>query len=590
MLKELQVRNFAIIDDVRIKFHKGLNVLTGETGAGKTLVIEAINLLIGERAAIDLIRDGEDKLLVQGYFDLKDNSAAVDYLLSENLVESREECDDIVITREFNRNGKNRAFINGIFTRVSNLKKLGELFLDIHGQHDHQYLLDNKTHLEIIDRFGKQKISDAKKYYLESLEDYKKKKNDLIRLKELEKIKEDKLKDLNYRYEEIRKLDIKENEEEMLENEVRILKNYEKIYRLATEAKEIIDGGNIETPAIRESLAVLNKNIEELAEIDHNFKKFTESLSPVTTIVEELGHSLASYLADFDFSSEKLDSIQERLYRLAEIKSKYKMDLSLINEYAEKLKNEIDELESLDLEIEKKQAEYNKSEEILIKRALILSELRKETIDELKNNITCEMVELGFKSVSFIPRHEFKEGDDGIEINNKKIKFTSDGIDDIEFLISLNTGESEKPLNKIASGGEISRIMLAIKSAISSVEKITTMIFDEIDAGIGGATSLIVGEKLYKISRNCQVIAITHLAQIACFADAHYFIDKHIEANRTKIKIKKLDLSDKVREISRMISGFKDSEIAAMHAGELIEKCNYIKNNLDEERKINIEN
>jgi len=590
MLKELQVRNFAIIDDVRIKFHKGLNVLTGETGAGKTLVIEAINLLIGERAAIDLIRDGEDKLLVQGYFDLKDNSAAVDYLLSENLVESREECDDIVITREFSRKGKNRAFINGIFTRVSNLKKLGELFLDIHGQHDHQYLLDNKTHLEIIDRFGKQKISDAKKYYLESLEDYKKKKNDLIRLKELEKIKEDKLKDLNYRYEEIRKLDIKENEEEMLENEVRILKNYEKIYRLATEAKEIIDGGNIETPAIRESLAVLNKNIEELAEIDHNFKKFTESLSPVTTIVEELGHSLASYLADFDFSSEKLDSIQERLYRLAEIKSKYKMDLSLINEYAEKLKNEIDELESLDLEIEKKQAEYNKSEEILIKRALILSELRKETIDELKNNITCEMVELGFKSVSFIPRHEFKEGDDGIEINNKKIKFTSDGIDDIEFLISLNEGESEKPLNKIASGGEISRIMLAIKSAISSVEKITTMIFDEIDAGIGGATSLIVGEKLYKISRNCQVIAITHLAQIACFADAHYFIDKHIEANRTKIKIKKLDLSDKIREISRMISGFKDSEIAAMHAGELIEKCNYIKNNLDEERKINIEN
>jgi len=422
------------------------------------------------------------------------------------------------------------------------------------------------------------------------MEDYKKKKNDLIRLKELEKIKEDKLKDLNYRYEEIRKLDIKENEEEMLENEVRILKNYEKIYRLATEAKEIIDGGNIETPAIRESLAVLNKNIEELAEIDHNFKKFTESLSPVTTIVEELGHSLASYLADFDFSSEKLDSIQERLYRLAEIKSKYKMDLSLINEYAEKLKNEIDELESLDLEIEKKQAEYNKSEEILIKRALILSELRKETIDELKNNITCEMVELGFKSVSFIPRHEFKEGDDGIEINNKKIKFTSDGIDDIEFLISLNEGESEKPLNKIASGGEISRIMLAIKSAISSVEKITTMIFDEIDAGIGGATSLIVGEKLYKISRKCQVIAITHLAQIACFADAHYFIDKHIEANRTKIKIKKLDLSDKVREISRMISGFKDSEIAAMHAGELIEKCNYIKNNLDEERKINIEN
>jgi DNA repair protein RecN (Recombination protein N) len=590
MLKELQVRNFAIIDDVRIKFHKGLNVLTGETGAGKTLIIEAINLLIGERADVDLIRDGEDKLLVQGYFDLKDNIAAVDYLLAENLIENREECDDIVITREFSRNGKNRAFINGIFTRVSSLKKLGKLFLDIHGQHDHQYLLDSKTHLELVDRFGKDKILDAKKQYIESLEDYKKKKNDLLKLKELEKVKEDKLKDLNYRYEELRELDIKENEEEILENEARVLKNYEKIYRLATEAKEIIDGGNIEAPSMRESLAVIYKNIEELAGIDHNFKKFTESLSPIVSIVDELGHSISSYLADFDFSSEKLDSIQERLYKLAEIKNKYKMDLNLINEYAEKLKNDISKFESLDYEIGKKQEEYNESEEILIKRALTLSELRRETISELKNSITDEMIELGFKSVSFIPGQELIESDDGVKINNKKIKFTGDGIDNIEFLISLNTGESEKPLNKIASGGEISRIMLAIKSAINPVEKITTMIFDEIDTGIGGATSFIVGEKLYKISRNCQVIAITHLAQIACFADAHYFIDKHTEANRTKIKIKKLGFPDKVTEISRMISGYKDSEIAAMHAGELIEKCNYIKNNLEEERKINIEN
>src|SRR4030066_282471 len=218
MLKELQVRNFAIIDDAKIKFQKGLNVLTGETGAGKTLIIEAINLLIGERAVVDLIRDGEDKLLVQGYFDLKANPNAIDFLLSENLIENKEECDDLVITREVNRNGKNRAFINGIFTQVNNLKNLGELFLDIHGQHDHQYLLDNKTHLEIIDRFGKEKISDTKKDYIESLEDYTGQKNDYMKLKELEETKEEKLKDLSYRYEEIKNLNIKENEEELLEN------------------------------------------------------------------------------------------------------------------------------------------------------------------------------------------------------------------------------------------------------------------------------------------------------------------------------------------------------------------------------------
>src|SRR4030043_1207400 len=586
MLKELQVRNFAIIDDAKIKFQKGLNVLTGETGAGKTLIIEAINLLIGERAVVDLIRDGEDKLLVQGYFDLKANPNAIDFLLSENLIENKEECDDLVITREVNRNGKNRAFINGIFTQVNNLKNLGELFLDIHGQHDHQYLLDNKTHLEIIDRFGKEKISDTKKDYIESLEDYTGKKNDYMKLKELEETKEEKLKDLSYRYEEIKNLNIKENEEELLENEARVMKSYERIYILATEARGIIDGNNIGTPSISENLAVLDKNIEELAEIDHNFTKFSGSLSTLGNIIEELGHNLGSYLADFDFSSDKLDSIQERLYKLSEIKNKYNMDLNLINKYAGKLKDEINDFENLDYEIEKKQIEYDKARETLIKKALKLSELRKETIADLKNNVTCEMIDLGFKSISFTARQVFTEGENGIEINNKKIKFTTDGVDDIEFLISLNAGESEKPLKKIASGGEISRIMIALKSVISFVDKITTMLFDEIDTGIGGAASLVVGEKLYKISRNCQVIAITHLAQIACFSDAQYFIDKFVEKNRTKIKIKKLDSRDKIKEILRMMSGFGDSDIAAMHAGELMDKCNLIKNNLTE-RKVN---
>jgi DNA repair protein RecN (Recombination protein N) len=589
MLKELQVRNFAIIDDARIKFQKGLNILTGETGAGKTLIIEAINLLIGERAAEDLIRDGEEKLLVQGYFDLRGNPSAINFLLSENLIEKEEECDDIVITREVNRNGKNRAFINGIFTQVNNLKRLGELFLDIHGQHDHQYLLDSRTHLEIIDKFGKEKISGIKKDYIKCLKDYINKKNDFMKLKELERTKEEKLEDLSYRYSEIKNLNIGENEEEILENEARVLKNYEKIYRLATEARSIVDGNNTDIPSISENIAILGKNIEELAEIDHNFRDFSVSLSSFGSMIEELGHNLGSYLADFDFGSGKLDIIQERLYRLSEIKKKYNMDLNSVNKYAEKLKDEIDKLDNLDYEIGKKQAEYDKAKEILIKKAFLLSESRKETIEDLKDNVTAEMLDLGFKSVSFTPRQEFIEGDNGVEIKNKKIKFTGDGVDNIEFLISLNIGESEKPLKKIASGGEISRIMLALKSAISSVDKISTMIFDEIDAGIGGATSIVVGEKLYKISGNCQVIVITHLAQIACFSDVHYFIDKCVKDNRTKIKIKKLDSQGRIKEISRMMSGFGDSDIATMHSRELMDKCKNIKNNLTE-RKINIEN
>ncbi|MCG2791103.1 MAG: DNA repair protein RecN [Actinomycetia bacterium] len=590
MLKELQVKNFAIIDDARIKFQKGLNILTGETGAGKTLIIEAINLLIGERAGSDLIKDGEDKLLVQGYFDFKNNPMAINYLLSENLIEEEDASDDIVITREVTRIGKNRAFINGIFTQVSNLKKLGEFFIDIHGQHDHQYLLDYKTHIEIIDRFGKDRILDAKRDYSESLEKYFKKREEFLKLKELKNVREEKLKDLNYRYEEIKKLNIKENEEEILENEIRILKNYEKIYRLASEGKKIIDSEDTGIPSLSNNIAVLDKNIAELAEIDHEFKKFCDRLSTLGDFIEEISHSLNSYLANFDFSTERLDSIQERLYKLSEIKKKYNLDLNSTTGYAEKLKEEIESFEDLDSEIDKKQMEYNETREILIKKALLLSALRKEVVVDLEKSVTDEMTDLGFKSVSFQPQHRLLEGNgDGIEIENKKIKFSKNGIDDIEFLISLNIGEAVRPLRKIASGGEISRIMLALKSVISFVDNITIMIFDEIDVGIGGAASLVVGEKLYKISRNCQIIAITHLAQIACFSDAHYFIDKIIEGKRTKIKIKKLDPDSKIKEISRMISGMKESDISVKHAEELLEKCNTIKSDLIE-GKTKVEN
>jgi DNA repair protein RecN (Recombination protein N) len=589
MLKELQVKNFAIIDDVRIRFQKGLNVLTGETGAGKTLIIEAINLLIGERSDIDLIRDGEDRLMVQGYFDFRRSILASNFLLSEKFIENEKECDDVVITREVNRDGKNRAFINGIFTRVGNLKKLGEFFIDIHGQHDHQYLLDYSTHLDIIDRFGGERISAAKKDYSKSLEKYSIRDNELKKLEELNKVKEERLKDLNYKYEEITKLSIKENEEKILENEARVLKNYEKIYLLASDIKKIIDGENSDASSLRENLAVINRNIEELSEIDNKFKDFNHDLLSIIDTIDEINHFIGSYLADFNFSNDKLDSIQERLFRLSEIKKKYNMDLNSINEYAKKLKDEIDSYENIDAEIDKKQIEYNEAKDSMVKNALKLSELRKEMMMDLKDNISYEMADLGFKSVSFVPQHRYIEISNGIEIENKKVRFTRNGIDAIEFLISLNAGETEKPLKKIASGGEISRTMLALKSVISSIDRITTMVFDEIDAGIGGTISLVVGEKLFRISRNCQVIVITHLAQIACFSDVHYFIDKFIKNNRTGIKIRKLDLDSRVKEISRMMSGLSDSNIAVMHAEELVEKCNSIKNELIE-RKIKIEN
>ncbi|MFO7928403.1 MAG: DNA repair protein RecN [Candidatus Humimicrobiaceae bacterium] len=578
MLTELQVKNFAIIDDAALRFKEGLNILTGETGAGKTLVIEAINLLIGERADSTLIRDGEDRLLVQGYFDFRKNNTVLNFLKERNLLDRGN--SETVITRELNRVGKNKAFINGIFVQVNTLKELSALFIDIHGQHDHQYLLEPKTHINIIDRFGKQEIEPAKESYLKSLSSYKQKKAKLDKLVELQGKKEDKLVDLKYRLDEIESLNIKQDEESKLENEKRILKNHEQIYQLSSNIIDIIKGGTEEHAPLGDSLALLEKNLGQLANIDENFKKFEEEVSSVAVIIEELSHYINSYIADFDYSAERLDFIQERLYRLSEIKKKYGMDLASIQDYAGEIREEINNFENIDSQIEKAETELKQQEEDLRKKALNLFNLRNQVSEKIEESIKEELGDLNFKDINFRVNHNILESRDGIRLNGKKAKLTSEGVDDIEFLISLNIGEEVKPLKKIASGGEVSRIMLALKSIIGTTDFISTMIFDEIDTGIGGSTSVIVGEKLYKIGKSHQVICITHLAQIASFADSHYFIEKYAEGGRTKIRVKELGGESKDYEIARMLSGMGNNEISLKHAKELIKKCQQKKDEL----------
>ena len=525
-----------------------------------------------------MIRDDEEKLLVQGYFDFSNNPAILSFLKSENLIGDDGTPGEVVISREVNRNTKNRAFINGIFTQVGTLKRMGRFFVDIHSQHDHQYLLEPGAHIEIIDNFGKDKIAAAKMAYQDHLSGFLAKKEKLEHLEKLQGKKEDKLAELNYKLEEIDELDIKKDEEKNLENEHRMLKNYEKIFHLASEAKKAIKSDEAGEDSLSNNIAVLNKNVADLAGIDHEFKKFESKISDLGDFIEELSHFLNSYLSDFEFSADRLDSIQERLFRLSEIKKKYNMTLSEIKEHSKIIKEEIDDLEDLENEIDKAKSEFEEASKKTSSGAMELSILRKDAMSGLKERVTIEMENLGFKSVTFDPRHDYTEDENGIMIDGKRLRLTNNGIDNIEFFISVNVGESARQLRKVASGGEISRIMLALKSIISSAYDISTMVFDEIDAGIGGATAIVVGEKLFTISMDCQVLVITHLAQIACFSDYHYFIDKYIDNGRTKIKITKLEEGARIKEISRMISGTSDSDISMMHAEELLEKCKNIKN------------
>lgn len=592
MLKELQVRNFAVIDDVTVKFGNGLNILTGETGAGKTLIIEAINLLIGERADNDLIRENEEKLIVQGYFDFSKNEKVLNFLKDENILYENDSADDIVISREVNKLGKNRAFINGIFTQVSTLKNLGKNFLDLHGQHDHQSLLDEDTHIDIIDSFDKVDVKNIKLQYQKSYKNFINAKKQMDELLKKQVEKEIRLSDLKYRLDEIEKLKLKENEEEELENEKNVLKNYEKIYNLCSHSISLLNGtetANCQTrqAALIDGLALLKKSVSDLFQIDRRFIKFSEDVENLNLVLGELNRYLNSYIGELEFSAERLDEIQERLYKISELKRKYNKSLPEIILYVLELREEINNFENLDNEIEIKKKDFEITRDVLKENALQLSEIRNKIIKILEDEIRLELENLNLKTAEFKISNAYTAAENNstaLEIDGQTVRFGQNGIDSIEFLISLNLGESVKPLRKIASGGEISRIMLALKSIISGMDNISTMVFDEIDTGIGGATAIVVGKKLHKISKNCQVICITHLPQIAAFSDHHYFIDKFEENGRTKIKITKLDNSKKVKELSRMLSGMEESSISIMHAEELLEQTKRIKKDLMEEK------
>jgi len=581
MLKELQLKNFALIDDAKIKFSKGLNILTGETGAGKTLIIEAINLLIGERADLSLIREKEESLLVQGFFDFSGNEQVKKFLIDEGFIDDSDSVDDIVISRELNKSGKNRAFINGIFTQINNLKALGKLFIDIHGQHDHQYLLDQKVHINIIDKLGKEKLDEIKNEYIHELDNYLNEKKQIEQLLKLQSEKTKKLEDLKFRLKELEELNLKEHEDEILENEKSILKNSEKIFQYSAESLKLLNGDEDQPYSLIDSLSLLLRNLRQIVEFDKNINKFIDEVSNLEAIFNELNHYLKNYVVDFEFSPKKLEMVQERIFTINEIKKKYNMEIAELLNYTDKLKEEISNFEDIDNTIDLRLKNLETLKNNLKQKALKLSKYRKEIIEDFEHKIKKELLDLNFKSVKFEVNSYYINGEDDF-VDDVGIKFTRNGIDDLEFLISLNPGESLKSLIKVASGGEISRIMLALKSIISDIDNIDVMVFDEIDTGIGGETAIVVGEKLYKISSNKQVICITHLAQIASFADNHLFINKYVEKNKTKVNISVLNSKEKIIEISRMISGRKDSDISLKHAEELINQSVDIKNNLKE--------
>lgn len=538
MINTLHIKNIGIIDDLSINLNNGFNVLTGETGSGKTLIIDSLEILAGGRFSKDMIRSGEDYSFVELSLFLPNNTFCED--------------DNIIISREIHTNGRNQCKINGRMVTVAELKDFMSHIIDIHAQNDNLSILDISTHIELVNNYAFKELSLIFKEYSENYNKYMNIKLELNKNYGDDKERTRKLDLLKYQVNEITEAKLKEGEEEELDARRKLILNSEKIAKNLNEADNALSSGVID------GINLAIRNLEKISDFDKNYSEALERLQSAYYDLEEISRDISSFAEDTYFDENEQAEIEERLDLIYSLKRKYGNNISEIIEYGEKINQEISEIENLDDYIASLKKDLNNLEKVMLEQAKQMHEIRQKASLELSNKINIELQDLEMKNAKF---------EISINLDNSN-KFNKNGLDNIEFLISTNLGENAKPLIKIASGGEMSRIMLAIKSIISEFDQIPVIVFDEIDTGISGLAASKVGEKMKSISKTHQVICITHLAPIAAKGDHNYFISKNAENNKTKTSVKELSEPEIIREIARISSGTV-SNAALEHAKEL---------------------
>mgnify|MGYP000151030321 FL=1 len=535
MISTLHIKNIGIIDEIMIDFSKGFNILTGETGAGKTLIIGALGIVAGGRFSKEMIRKGENHSFVEVSIYLPNHPKAVD--------------GNIIISREIFENGRNTCKINGRLVTVNELKEFMNNIINIHGQNNNQNLLNKENHIKYLDKFlGKEFLSKKNEY----TELYNKYVDINRKLKENygdEKEKQRKLDLLNYQVNEIKNASLKINEDEELEEQRNLIINAEKISKSLNEADMQINENALN------SISIAIKKLEKIEDINIKYQKTLSSLKSNYYDLQEIAIDLNHYNSDTSFEEKERDEIENRIDEINDLKRKYGNTIEEILNYKNEVEEEIDKIENLEEKNKELKTELTKVTVEIEKRAIELHETRQKYGIELETKINSELADLE------MPNAKFK-------VNIENTNFNKDGTDEIEFLITTNKGEDFKPLIKTASGGEMSRIMLAIKTVLSDVDEVPILIFDEIDTGISGKAGNAVGEKLKTISKNHQVIIVTHLASIAAKGDSNYYIYKEVEGDNTKTRIKNLNEQEVIEEIARIASGIV-SEISLKHAMEL---------------------
>jgi DNA repair protein RecN (Recombination protein N) len=555
MIDSLRIRNLATIDDLEINFERGFSILTGETGAGKSIIIEGIRLVLGEKGSQDMIRTGEKETSVEAIFPVSDKEPGLKNLIPDSEAE-------IFIQRKISKQGTGKGYINGTLVPVKKLKEASGGLVDIYGQNDHVFLLNLDYQLNYLDDYAN--ASYLKKEAAENAQELKRLIREKNELETREREREQRLDFLNFQIKEIEKARLRRGEEEELRQERNILKNAEKISTLVEKALGI---AYHQENSISSLLAQLQNVVASLTDFDQTFKEVNETLNQFSISIQDFSDFLIKFKEKQTMTPEKLEELEERLSQIEKLKRKYGTSVEEVLSFLERAKKEHESLSisqerltELDNEIEKKFADYKASAEKL-------SALRKKSGQELEKQVEKEIAVLGMKKAFFKIKIETTPPCPDSAENIKE-----NGTEDVEFLISPNPGEELRPLRKIASGGELSRVMLALKTIGKEVEKLKTLIFDEIDSGIGGKTAEFVAQKLRKLSEKHQVICITHLPQIASYARHHYKIDKKIEKERTFTTIKKLSFEERVKEIGRLLAGTHITETTLKNAREMLER------------------
>ncbi|MET7026665.1 DNA repair protein RecN [Ligilactobacillus salivarius] len=551
MLQELSIKDFAIIDEIQISFQPKMTVLTGETGAGKSIIIDALGLLAGGRGSTEFIRKGEKKAVIQGLFTLP-REANTYNILEEYGIDSED--GQIILQRDLYRGGRNICRINGMMVNLATLRKVGETLIDIHGQNEHQELMKPENHIDLLDEYDK-KTSELRNQYQVVYQNYRKLKLSMEKKEADEKAWAQRLDMLNFQVKEIGEAGLKINEEDELVEEKNKLDNFQAIHDALELSYQILSGEKIDVVG---NLGNAMNELSDVSDLSENLQEINTKISDAFYSLEDVARDISDELDSMEWNGERLNEIEERLELIHQLKRKYGDTIEDILHYHIRIVKELREMENAEQNSEKQERQLSEALEKVKELAIKLSKQRKKSAKKLEKMIHEQLSALYMDKAVFEVKF----------LNNSKLY--SKGIDKVEFYIQTNPGEEMGPLAKIASGGELSRIMLALKTIFSQKMGVTSIIFDEVDTGVSGRVAQAIAEKISQISNNSQVLCITHLPQVAAIADNHYYISKSVNDGRTETSLEELDEKQKIREIARMLSGSEITELTLKHAEELI--------------------